>query len=152
MNKVLRLVCAASAGAALMYFFDPDRGKKRRTLLRDKTKHTIKVANDRVDRTGRDLRNHVYGTFCRVQSLFHERVLTDAVLQARVRSKMGRVISHPKAVKVEAADGVVSVSGPIMAWEEHPLLEALTKIDGVKSIENLLEVHAQEGDAPALQV
>jgi hypothetical protein len=150
MNKVLRLVCAASAGAAVMYFFDPDRGKKRRALLRDKTKHTIKAANDKVDRTGRDFRNHVVGTFCRAQSLFRERELTDAVLQERVRSKMGRVISHPKAVKVVATGGIVSVSGPIMAWEEHPLLDAIDGIDGVKGIENLLDVHEQAGDAPAL--
>ena len=151
MNKALRLVCAASAGAAAMYFLDPDRGKRRRALVRDKAKHTFKVANDTVNKTGRDFRNHVTGTFCRVQSLFRERVSTDAVLQARVRSKMGRVISHPKAVKVEATDGVVSLSGPVMAWEEHPLLEAITGIDGVKGIENLLEVQVQADAAPALQ-
>ena len=151
MNKVLRVLCAASAGAALMYFFDPSRGKRRRALLRDKAKHTVKVSNEAVGKTGRDLRNHVVGTFCRVQSLFRERVSTDAVLQARVRSKLGRVISHPKAVKVSATDGVVSLSGPILAWEEHPLLDAITGIDGVKNIENLLEVHAQQGDIPALQ-
>jgi gas vesicle protein len=150
MNKVLRVLCAASAGAAAMYFFDPDRGKKRRTLLRDKTKHTIRVANDKVDRTGRDIRNHVVGTFCKVQSLFREGELTDAVLQERVRSKMGRVISHPKAVKVAATDGIVSLSGPVMASEEHPLLNAINKIHGVKGIENLLEVHMQVADAPAL--
>jgi osmotically-inducible protein OsmY len=152
MNKVLRLVCAASAGAAVMYFFDPDRGKRRRALVRDKAKHTLKMANETVDKTGRDLRNHAVGTFCRVQSLFRERVLTDAVLQERVRSKMGRVISHPKAVKVEATDGVVSLSGPIMASEEHPLLEAVIGIAGVKGIDNLLEVQAQVAAAPALQV
>lgn len=152
MNKVLRLVCAASAGAAVMYFFDPDRGKRRRALVRDKAKHTFKVANETVEKTGHNLRNHVTGTFCRVQSLFRERELTDAVLQERVRSKMGRVVSHPKAVKVEAIDGVVSLRGPIMASEEHPLLEAVTGINGVKGIENLLEVQLQVGDAPALQV
>ena len=73
------------------------------------------------------------------------------VLEARVRSKLGRVVSHPKALEVKAVDGLIILSGPILAAEVHPLLDAIIHVRGVKNIENYLEEHEQAGDIPALQ-
>jgi len=39
MNKAANVVGAAEVGAALMYFFDPVRGKQRRTKALDKATH-----------------------------------------------------------------------------------------------------------------
>ena len=36
MNNKTAIVGAVGIGAALMYFLDPDRGKRRRALVRDK--------------------------------------------------------------------------------------------------------------------
>jgi uncharacterized membrane protein len=152
MNKGLRLMSVAGLGAGLMYLFDPDRGKRRRALVRNKITHASKVATDVAGKTSRDVRNHVLGVFAEVESLFLKNGLpSDDVLEARVRSKLGRVVSHPSAIEVKAVDGLIILTGPILTKEEHPLLESVIGILGVKSIENRLELHESADDIPALQ-
>ena len=68
-----------------------------------------------------------------------------------MRSKLGRVVSHPHAVEVKTNKGIVTLSGPVLADELHPLLDAVAAVSGVKSIENWLEVHEHAGEIPALQ-
>src|SRR5512141_3002943 len=100
MNKGLRLMSAAGAGAALMYLFDPDRGKRRRALARNEMTHAAKVAGDMTGKIRRDVRNHVLGVLAEAESLFRKNgALSDDVLEARVRSKLGRVVSHPSAIE-----------------------------------------------------
>jgi len=134
-----------------MYLFDPDRGKKRRAQLRNKAKHFNKIAVDVAGKTERDLRNHLSGIVSHMETLFGEEEITNDVLEARVRSKLGRVVSHPHAIVVKAVDGVVNLSGPILAEEVQPLLNAVISIGGVKDIENDLAKHDNAGDIPALQ-
>ena len=152
MNKGLTLLGAAGTGAGLMYLFDPERGKLRRALLRNKAVHISKIANDTAGKTRRDIRNHLQGAFAEVESVFVDNgPVSNDVLAARVRSKLGRVVSHPSAVEVKAVDGLIILSGPILADEVHPLLDSVIAIHGVKNIENNLELHEQPGDIPALQ-
>jgi osmotically-inducible protein OsmY len=151
MNKVLKVVGAIGLGAGLMYLLDPDRGKRRRALLRNKAEHATRIAADVAGKTRRDVRNHLRGVFAEVQSLCRTREVSDSVLEARVRSKLGRVVSHPHAVAVKTDQGIVTLSGPVLADELHPLLDAVAAIGGVKSIENWVEVHEQPGTIPALQ-
>lgn len=151
MNAGLRILSAAGVGAGLMYLFDPDRGKRRRALIGNKITHAARVATEIKGKTQRDLRNHLLGAFAQAESLFRTQEVSDATLEARVRSKLGRVVSHPKAIEVKAVNGLVTLSGPILANEQHPLLESLIGVQGVKNIENCLELHEQAGDIPALQ-
>jgi hypothetical protein len=43
------------------------------------------------------------------------------------------------------------LSGPILAEEAEDLIERVSKIPGVRSIESRLEIHADAGDIPSLQ-
>lgn len=151
MNKALRLMSVAGLGAGLMYLFDPDRGKRRRGLVRNKMAHLCRIASDAGGKTRRDIRNHLVGAFAEVESLFLEEPPSDDVLVARVRSKLGRVVSHPSAVEVKAIDGLIILTGQILADEVHPLLNSVISIRGVKNIENRLEAHEEADDIPALQ-
>jgi BON domain len=151
MNKVLKVVSAVGLGAGLMYVFDPDRGKRRRALLHNKAEHATRIAADVAGKTRRDVRNHLLGAFAEIESLFRTREISDDVLEARVRSKLGRVVSHPHAIEVKMDKGIVTLSGPVLADELHPLLDAVAAVSGVKSIENWLEVHEHAGEIPALQ-
>jgi len=134
-----------------MYLFDPDRGRRRRGLIRNKVEHASTLATDAAGKTRRDVRNHLLGVIAEVESLFRAAEVPDDVLKERVRSKLGRVVSHPSAVEVKAVDGRVVLSGPILADEVHPLLDSVAAIGGVKNIQNDLEVHEYAGDLPALQ-
>jgi hypothetical protein len=151
MNKSLEVLGAAGAGAGLMYLFDPDRGKRRRALIGNKVTHAIKVAGDVSGKTGRDVRNHLQGAVAEIESLFQSNEVSDDVLTARVRSRLGRVVSHPSAIEVKAANGTVVLAGPILTNEEHALLESVKSVKGVKNIENSLEIHEEAGDLSALQ-
>ena len=135
-----------------MYLFDPDRGKRRRALLRDRATHLRKIAGDTAGKTRRDVRNHLRGAVAEFESLFvgYGPVSND-VLEARVRSRLGHAVSHPSAVEVKAVDGLIILTGQILANEIHPLLDAVMATRGVKNIENHLEAHVQAGDIPALQ-
>ena len=140
MRKSLALIGAAGVGAGLMYLFDPDRGKHRRALLCDKATHFKNVTTDTTVKMGRDVRHRIRGccaelTACCVE----EGTVSNDVLEARVRSKMGHVSSHTGAVQVKADDGRIILRGQIPATELHPLLEAVMKTRGVSNIENYLE-------------
>src|ERR1041385_3242642 len=99
------LLWGLGVGAGLMYLFDPDRGKRRRALVRDKAQALTRRLQKTVDKTSRDLRNRVQGLALEAKS--HN--VPDEVLVERVRSKLGRLVSHPHAIEVAAKNGVVTL-------------------------------------------
>lgn len=150
MNDRMRLLIAGGIGAGLMYLLDPDRGRRRRALLRDKVVHAWHEANDAIDKTTRDVANRTHGLIAEAEALFNHEEVSDDVLVARVRSKLGRVVSHPHAIKVRAENGRVTLEGPILEREVEALIDQVASIRGVKEIVNRLEVH-DKPDIPALQ-
>ena len=140
MKKGLALITAAGAGAGLMYLFDPNRGKRRRALLRNKAVHLKNVTADVFGKTQRDLRNRVGGVVAELESLWADNGPVDnEVLEARVRSTLGHVVAHPRAIEVQAVDGLIILKGQIPAKEVHPLLDSVSATRGVKNIESYLD-------------
>jgi osmotically-inducible protein OsmY len=150
MNKKAALV-GAGVGAALMYFFDPDRGKRRRALVRDKVEAAGNKASDYAEKMGRDIRNRAYGMVAETKALFRQEEVTDDVLADRVRAKLGRYPLHIGAIEVSAHDGVITLSGPILADELATVMRATRFVRGVKEINNQLAVHHQGGADQSLQ-
>lgn len=68
-----------------------------------------------------------------------------------MRAKIGRVVSHPRAIQVLADRGRVTLSGPILAGEVDDLLAAVASVRGVVDVENRLQVHPTADNVPALQ-
>ena len=83
MKKGAALVGGVGLGAALMYFFDPDRGKRRRALVRDKFEAAGNKASCYAGKMGRDIRNRAYGMASETKSLFRHEDVTDEVLVDR---------------------------------------------------------------------
>jgi uncharacterized membrane protein len=145
------LLAGALLGAGLAYYLDPDRGRRRRALLRDHVVHLGHEVKGAAGPTSRDLANRTLG-------LMHEakgRVLNgdadDVVLVARVRSALGRLVSHPGSVEVRSEHGRVTLSGPVLAAELDRLLAGVEHVPGVHDVVNRLEVHAAAGNVPGLQ-
>jgi hypothetical protein len=78
-------------------------------------------------------------------------VPSNDVLAERVRATMGRCVSHPHAIHVEARDGQVVLSGPILGDEVQPLVRAVRAVPGVHGVEDRLERHTRAENIPALQ-
>jgi hypothetical protein len=150
MNKASALLWGLAAGAGLMYFYDPDRGNRRRALLRDRMVRMRNDARDTLEAASRDLSNRSYGLWAELTSICSLDPVSDETLAARVRARMGHLISHPRAIQVTANQGRVTLSGPILASEVDTLLNGVAGVRGVMGVENRLEVHAQP-DIPSLQ-
>lgn len=147
MKTALGLLAGVGAGAAAMYFLDPERGGRRRAMVQDKL--TSKAGRLATAATGlkHDLSNRAYGRWIETKKLFmRDENVSDDVLEARVRSKMGRIVTDAHAIDVRSENGDVTVSGSIPEAEIQPLLKKIRLIPGVSHIENRLNESA-DGDS-----
>jgi gas vesicle protein len=151
MNKALLFGTGIGLGTAAMFLLDPDRGKRRRALVRDKFALATRKTGDCIEVTAHDLRNRTRGTIAAIQSRLSSEQPNDSVLVDRVRSRIGRIVSHPAAIEVTAQNGNVTLSGPVLADEVPHLLSCVKWIHGVQDVSNNLEVHEEAGNHPALQ-
>src|SRR5687768_38025 len=134
MNKGLSFGAGLGIGTTMMYLLDPDRGKRRRALLRDKVVLAQRKTGECMEVTARDVSNRARGIATSIQSKFTPHEVDDAVLVDRVRSKLGRLVSHPGAIEVAAYDGNVALSGPILEDEVAGLLSCVKSIQGVNEV------------------
>jgi uncharacterized membrane protein len=77
--------------------------------------------------------------------------VSDEVLADRVRTILGRVISHPGSVDVTADRGCITLTGAILASDEKPLLHRIRRIRGVRGVQNSLEIHKSAAHISGLQ-
>jgi hypothetical protein len=135
-----------------MYFLDPDRGKRRRALLRDKGLRFSRKTREFAGSTSRDVRNRTKGMGAGVKSWIQpDPLVPDHVVAERIRSKLGMFSRHPSAIDVHVTDGVATISGPVLEDEVDRILRAISGIPGVRQISDRLERHSSPDDVPALQ-
>src|SRR6266540_3385493 len=103
-TNVLGLFGSFALGAGLMYALDPVRGRRRRAVTRDKLFSAVNQFQDAAGKTSVDLWNRSRGLVSHARGAFTQDQPGDEVVCARVRSKMGRMISHPHAIRVDAQD------------------------------------------------
>lgn len=146
-------IAGAAAGAVLMYMLDPDRGRTRRVHSTDQIKRLGTRTGNGVGRALRDIGNRLGGMQARVSNwIAHpERSNIDDVVEARVRAKLGRIVSNPHSIEVKARDGKVSLHGPILARERPKLIDMVRSIRGVSMVDDQLGEYAHAGDIPGLQ-
>lgn len=138
-------------GAALMYWFDPARGRARRRNLLDRAGGACRRSGKLVKGIGKHLANRVSGIAAESSAALHHEVIPDEQLVGRVREKLGRLSSHPHAIEVSALQGRVILRGPVLAGEARHLLHALEKLPGVVKLENQLELFESSAGVPELQ-
>jgi uncharacterized membrane protein len=151
MHQSRAVLAGIGIGAGMMYLFDPDRGKRRRALVRDQMVHLVHQTNEAVEMTERDLRQRFQGTLAELRSRFTSDHPTDAVLAARVRAKLGHFTQHPGALEVTANEGNVTIRGPIRATEKERMLAHVRSVQGVKRVEEHLDVYQQAEERPDLE-
>lgn len=140
------------AGTALMYFADPVCGRRRRARLRDRFRACGRDISREVDKAERDSLNRMQGVGAAISSLWKSSDADDPVLIARVRSTIGRAVSHPHAIRarVEGA-GRVILEGLILRHEVAYLLKRVSSVPGVHQCVDRLDVHDDAGGFPSLQ-
>ncbi len=135
-----------------MYILDPDKGRRRRAVGRDKAHSFIASVGQLINTAAHDASYRIHGIGARARRVFKPGgTPDDLVLIERVRAKMGRVVSHPHAIQVGAYNGRVTLSGPILAGEVQQLLDVVHSVRGAFEVENHLVVHERPDSVSSLQ-
>jgi hypothetical protein len=151
-SRLLWSAGAAAIGAGLMALLDPQSGKRRRAVIRDRSARVARKVGEASGKKWRDLTNRGTGAVAKVQRLArHEERVTDDVLQERVRAKIGHLVSNPASIEVTAQDGVVRLSGPVLQDEAERLVNGVRSVPGVAEVQDRLEIHAEPAQVPGLQ-
>jgi len=132
-------------GLGVAYMLDPDRGARRRGLVRDKAVHAGHRLADGVGATSTDLQNRASGVAARLRSRLRREEVADEVLHERVRSAIGRAVTHPHEITVIAVQGTVTLQGPVLEQELEDLLHSVRRVRGVSRVVNELEIHPAPG-------
>ncbi len=151
MRSLGKLIGSLLIGAGTMYLLDPDRGNRRRALVRDKGVRVSRKLGEGVATATRDIRNRTTGVAAELKGRFRQDLAGDEVIEERIRAELGRTVSHPGAVSVTVFDGRVILSGEILSAELDVLLAAVRGVRGVSEVENQLNVHPDASGVPALQ-
>lgn len=139
-----------AAGAAIgtigAMLLDPRRGAARRALIVQKVgaflREAVGTARGRVVDLGHRARGAAHETAARLR----EEHVDDSVLVERVRSRIGRPLSHAHAVQVSAHEGTVTVRGEVLPGELGELLSTVAHVRGVRRV--ISEVRtAEPGEA-----
>lgn len=133
-------------GIAAAYLLDPDGGARRRSLIGDKfTSATYRIPRVAQSKA-QDVSNRARGIWARAMRLFSTDIPSDQVVEARVRTNLGRVVSSPQAITVTARDGCITLDGVALALEVPALVKAVMDVPGVKTVDcQLTERNSLDG-------
>jgi hypothetical protein len=151
-NLAAITLAAAGAGAGLMFLFDPNRGGRRRGFIGGKAVHVAKFMGRGFQRRSRDLGNRAQGVVAETSARMAQKTASDEVLADRVRSKMGRVLTHPRAIDVTAERGVVELRGAVLRSERQKAIRAAESIRGVVAVRHdALLTYSDDQGIPGFQ-
>ena len=150
MNKLLSALTGFGLGSTLTYIFDSRSGRARRARMRDEAMHVANKTEVSFGKAARDVFNRSQGTVAKLHP-FKEDVTSDEIITQRVRSKLGRYVSHPHSVQVSVKNGRVTLSGLIFLNEVRRLIKHVSSISGVSEVDNQLEEHSSDDHIPGLQ-
>jgi len=144
------LLLALALGATGAFLLDPQQGRRRRALLRDKVTRTMNEGREFADAAAKDLRYRAQGIAAQARS-WRGGEASDDILVERVRAKLGRYSSHPGAIEVTAQNGRVVLMGDILTAEQESLFDAVRSVRGVECVENNLTAHQSAQGVSSLQ-
>jgi hypothetical protein len=157
-GRVTRIGIASAtttAGALGMYFFDPDRGRTRRTRLRDRT---LGVGRRTWRRTSRGMTRRAHYSAGRMRGAGHHlrRALPhatrgpvdDVTLKDKIQSEvLGREPFSSADIHIDCYKGVAHLRGQLRSVTEiHELISAVKAVEGVERVESF--VHTPGEVAP----
>lgn len=138
-------------GALLMYIFDPEQGRRRRAVARDQMASACRSAREHARVTLNDARHRTYGLYAEGRKRFGKRAVSDDILYARVRTKVGRYTRYAHAIDVSVNEGHVTLRGPVLTADADRLIAQVARLRGVQTVDDALQRYDQPGNIPALQ-
>lgn len=127
------------AGAIVMYFLDPDAGRRRRALVRDQLIKLGRIGSRELDATGEQIADRSAGVVAEARTAAEsatgslDGAVDDATLEERVRSELGR-IGDTGSIQISARNGQVLVEGWLPEDEADRILDAIRAVPGVSGV------------------
>ncbi len=146
--KLKTLITTLGIGAGLMYFFDPQHGERRRTMVRDKANSFVNDFNDSLDNAVEGARNRMRGVLSEMTAKLSNEGAPDWILEERVRSNLGRVA---RGIDVRAQGGRIVLGGPVLREDEDVVVKTAMRTRGVHDVDNQLQVFDNPEDIPSLR-
>jgi osmotically-inducible protein OsmY len=139
---MLRVLFYGAIGALAAYFFDPDSGRRRRALARDRVPAFLRQGGRKAEQMGQAASAEAYGAAQKVKHRKEEEKPQpdDVTLARKVETEIFRDADVPKGqINVNAENGIVVLRGEVGKPEMIRDLEEKTrKVQGVREVENLL--------------
>lgn len=135
MRKLVGNIGALAAGALAMYYLDPQLGAERRAALVDLLVSGLPGSRRKAAPLPTRLARRAYHRPAKADPR------SDAELRDRIRDRLGRLVSYPGAVHVAVENGVVRLSGDVLAKERDGLLLQVQDMEGVQKLVNALTAH-----------
>lgn len=149
MNTVFRLAAAFTAGAAIMYYLDPEAGRRRRALVRDRGVAAGHDAEDFARAKSKRAADRAQGLVARTRAKLSTEAVGDEQLHGRIRTKLGRLVDHPGEVNVDVHEGHVTLRGTASTAEIEEVTGAVSSMRGVEDLDNRLSPPTAHTQGPA---
>ena len=148
LGNLAKVAAAFAAGALVMFYLDPAAGRRRRALARDKAVATGHDAGRLARAKSKRAADRVRGIVSRTRSRWSHDAIDDDQLEARVRSRLGRLVAWPHGVEVRVRGGCVTLGGFAAEEEITDLVDAVALMPGVAAVQSRVRL-PPEGIAPA---
>ena len=139
-----RLLGLVGIGAALTYFLDPDQGRRRRAMARDRVAAFFRRRARQGEQLGRAASAQAEGLVQKAKHIQEEPKPQpdDVTLTRKVETEIFRDADIPKGqINVNAENGKVYLRGEVGQPELiKDLEERARKVQGVQDVENLLHL------------
>lgn len=143
----MALLGGVALGALAMYLADPDQGRRRRSRVQETVRNMTERTGDMANMAWRDAASRFAGfqqSSGRPAGQRSSKPIDDHVLEARVRSKIGRATANAHDILVHADQGRITLGGSVSPDERQAVFELVQSIPGVDAVRARFD-----DDAPA---
>jgi len=136
-----RFLVGAAAGAAGMYFLDPDRGRGRRARMGQQLAARRRKIERAATSIEKDAANRADGVAARAKGagVFHPS--DDRALEVHLHQVLAEIDVATSDVSVESVEGVVRVRGQVASEADIArVVRAINGVPGVQGVESLMHL------------
>lgn len=144
----MRSVAAFVVGAGLAYMFDPQSGRRRRHVLRDRSLAVLRRLGRRSARRAKYVAGQAEGVAAHATSAVvgRDEAADDATVKDRILSQAFRDAEVSTGdVAVDVSDGIATLRGTLGSVDlAHDLIERVRGVPGVRAVTPRLTVQAAD--------
>lgn len=140
MRNVFRFGLIGAIGAAIAYLFDPDNGRRRRAIARDRSAAWVRSVRRDAERKSRYASGKLEGVKHEAFGPTETEAPNDATVAQKIQSEVLRHYDSSH-VNVNVENGVAVLRGELKHPEEiNALVRDVEKVPGVRDVRSLLHL------------